>query len=132
MLIFSCLRFWLYSHLAKKKEKKDSQCFSCICNGFCADRLDVNGNMHICTVCHSLTCPIYTHIVFCLEQLEAACVEHIKSNNNRMRAQIGLCVGKKTLFFLYSLMVIYLSGGPVMSSFLCLVFARTHFNFKSE
>lgn len=47
----------------KTKEGFSFQCFSWLCVSFCAGRVDVNRNMRVCCVCHSLMCPIYTHIV---------------------------------------------------------------------
>lgn len=55
-------------------------CFPCMCDGFCASTVDVNGNMLICCVCHSLTCPIYIHkLYFVLNSLEQLVLNILKT-----------------------------------------------------
>lgn len=70
-------------------------CFSCMCNGFCASTVDVNGNMLICCACHSLTCPIYIHtLYFVLNSLEQLVLNILKTTTE-WKARIAYVLGRK-------------------------------------
>lgn len=116
-IFFPCFKFWLYAHLAQKK--KDSQCFSSMCGVLSvvlAELMPVGKCMS--AVCHSLTCPTYTHC-FVLNSLKQLVLNLVKATTEWEHGLAYVLWGKHYSFYIHGYLLVW---GPS-----CVIVSLSHF-----
>lgn len=96
---FFMLQIWTIQPPGQKKRKEGFSVFLCMCGSFCAGRVDVNSNMHVCCVCHSLMCPIYTHTLYFVVNSLKQLVLNILKATTEWKHRLAYVLGRKHYSF---------------------------------
>ena len=99
MLIFSCFRFWLYTHLAKKKKRRILSVFLVCVVAFVLVELMSTG---ICTsaVCAVHWCVLHIHtLYFVLNSLKQLVLNILKATTTEWEHRLAYVLGRKHYSF---------------------------------